>query len=214
MLTDGKCSFVKYFIGFLYILRSPCFCWKPGHVGHRVTSHSVKVARKLVASNRYAATHIDWSDVNRSEGVRPFFRVSSVGSNRTGVWTAVGGAKLIQPERNRFIVMPCRSPSDVSKQFFSGFFKRFRKNCGKRLLAPSRLSVLPSVLLPTWNNSAPTGRIFMKFDIGEFFVNVFRKSNFQWNLRTIKGTLHEDHYTFLTISRSAILRMRNVWDKL
>ena len=30
----------------------------------------------------------------------------------------------------------------------------------------------------------------------------------------IKGTLHEDRYTFLIISRSALLRMRNVLDKI
>jgi len=37
-------------------------------------------------------------------------------------------------------------------------------------LASSRLSVCPSA----WNNSAPTGRIFMKFDIWEFFENLSR----------------------------------------
>jgi hypothetical protein len=34
------------------------------------------------------------------------------------------------------------------------------QNCEKRLLASSCVSVRPS----TWNNSAPTGRIFMKFN--------------------------------------------------
>ena len=77
----------------LYLLFVHPAGWRAGallllddqHVGHRVTSHSVKVARKLVASNRYATTHIDWSDVNRSDGVRPFFRASTERSNRTGV---------------------------------------------------------------------------------------------------------------------------------
>jgi len=36
------------------------------------------------------------------------------------------------------------------------------------------LSVLPSV----WNDSASTGRIFMKFDTGEFFYYLSRKLNF------------------------------------
>jgi hypothetical protein len=32
-----------------------------------------------------------------------------------------------------------------------------------------------SVDLSAWNNSAATGRIFMKFDIGGFFENLSRK---------------------------------------
>jgi hypothetical protein len=31
----------------------------------------------------------------------------------------------------------------------------------------------------TWNNSAPTGRIFMKFDISVFIENISRKFKFQ-----------------------------------
>jgi hypothetical protein len=41
------------------------------------------------------------------------------------------------------------------------------KNCGMRLLLSLCLSVCP----PAWNNSATTGRIFMKFDIWVFFEN-------------------------------------------
>jgi len=40
-----------------------------------------------------------------------------------------------------------------------------------------------------------------------------RKLNFQSKLTRTKITVHEDHYTFLTISRSLIRRMRNVSDK-
>jgi hypothetical protein len=32
-----------------------------------------------------------------------------------------------------------------------------------------------SVSLSAWNNSAPTGRIFLKFDIWVFFENISRK---------------------------------------
>jgi hypothetical protein len=53
-------------------------------------------------------------------------------------------------------------------------FRRFSQNCGKRLLASSCLSVRPSA----WNNSAPTGRIFMKFNIRGFFENLSRKLKF------------------------------------
>jgi hypothetical protein len=35
------------------------------------------------------------------------------------------------------------------------------------------ISVRPSVCPSAWNNSAPTGRIFMKFDIRGFFENLF-----------------------------------------
>ena len=37
-----------------------------------------------------------------------------------------------------------------------------------------------------------------------------RKLKFHYNLTTITGTLHEDRCKFLTISRSVLLRMRNV----
>jgi len=70
-----------------------------------------------------------------------------------------------------------------------------------------------SVRLSAWNSSAPTGRIFMKFYIWVFFENLSRKFKFHYNLTIITGTLHEDRYTFLIISRSILLRMRNVSDK-
>ena len=71
------------------------------------------------------------------------------------------------------------------------------------------LHVRPSA----WNNSAPTGRIFMKFYIWVFFENLSRNFKFHYNLTIITGTLHEDRYTFFIISRSVLLRMRNVSDK-
>ena len=46
-----------------------------------------------------------------------------------------------------------------------------------------------------------TRRIFMKFDIWGFFQNLPRKLTFYLNRTRIKGTLHEDQYTFLIISR-------------
>ena len=44
------------------------------------------------------------------------------------------------------------------------------KNCEKRLLASSCLSVYLALCPSAWNNMAPTGRIFMKFD-----TNILRK---------------------------------------
>jgi len=68
------------------------------------------------------------------------------------------------------------------------------------------------VMSVRWNNSAPTGRISMKFDIGVFFENMSRNLNFRPNLTRITGTLHEDQYTFLIISRSVLPRMSNFSD--
>jgi len=45
-----------------------------------------------------------------------------------------------------------------------------------------------------------------------FFLSL-EKFKFHWNMTIITGTLHEDQYTFLIISRSFLLRMRNVSDK-
>ena len=74
-------------------------------------------------------------------------------------------------------------------------------------------SVCLSVCLSAWNSSAPTWRIFTKFDIWVFFENLSRKFNFHENLTIITGTLHEDQYTLLIISRSFLLKMRNASDK-
>jgi len=52
---------------------------------------------------------------------------------------------------------------------FLDAFAKFRK----QLLAPSCLSVRPSA----WNNSAPTGRIFMKL-MFEYFSKISRKFKF------------------------------------
>jgi len=71
------------------------------------------------------------------------------------------------------------------------------------------MSVCPSA----WHNSAPTARIFMKFDIWEVFENLLRNFKFNSNPTRITATVREDQQTFLIISRSVLLRMRNVSDK-
>ena len=87
---------------------------------------------------------------------------------------------------------------------FLGDFTKLRK-----AIINFIMSVRPSL----WNNSGPTGRIFMKFVIWVFFENLSRKFKLYQNLTKITGTLHEDQNTFLIISRSFLLRMRNVSDK-
>ena len=56
--------------------------------------------------------------------------------------------------------------------------------------------------------------IFMKFSIWISFKKLSIKFRFTWNLTRITGTLHEDLCTFMIISHSVLLRMRNVSDKI
>ena len=57
-------------------------------------------------------------------------------------------------------------------------FSERSKNCENQLFASYvYLTIRLSVRYP-WNNSAPTGRIFMKFDIWVFFENIWRKFEF------------------------------------
>jgi len=49
-------------------------------------------------------------------------------------------------------------------------------------------------------------------DIWVFLENLSRELKFHYNLTRITGTLHEDRYTFMIISGSLILRIRNIAD--
>jgi len=71
------------------------------------------------------------------------------------------------------------------------------------------LSVCPS----TWNNLAATGWIFMIFDIWIILKICQKKIQVSLNLTRITGTLHEDQNTFLIISCTILIRMRDVADK-
>jgi len=46
-----------------------------------------------------------------------------------------------------------------------------------------------------------------------FLENLSRKLNFHLKRKRITGTLHEDQYAFMIISRSIIFRIRNDSDK-
>jgi hypothetical protein len=53
----------------------------------------------------------------------------------------------------------------------------------------------------------------MKFHIWIFFLeNILRKFLSYQNMTRITGTLHEDLCTFVIISHSPLLSMRNLWD--
>jgi hypothetical protein len=65
-----------------------------------------------------------------------------------------------------------------------------------------------------WNNSAPTGRIFMKFDIWGLFEYLLRKLKFHYNVTKVTGTLHEDLCIFMVILFRVALRMVNILGKI
>jgi len=90
-------------------------------------------------------------------------------------------------------------------------FYRFTRvrNIAKNDYEIRHVSVHPSA----WNNSAPTGWIFMKFYIWTSFENLSRKFKFHSNVTSITGTLHEDQYTFLISFRSVLFRMKKVSDR-
>jgi hypothetical protein len=52
----------------------------------------------------------------------------------------------------------------------------------------------------------------MKSGICILFENLSRKFKFYENQTRIRGTSHEDQYTFIIVSRSALLRMKSVSD--
>jgi hypothetical protein len=70
--------------------------------------------------------------------------------------------------------------------------------------------VCPSVRLSTWSNSAPTGRILMKFDTWVFFENfetILKK--FHYHLTRIKDTLNEDHHHHISVMELGHLLTRS-----
>jgi hypothetical protein len=99
-------------------------------------------------------------------------------------WLQAGRTKEIEIRLKKFVqtfseacsylvygqhqVFYCQVESHMSVNVKVHFQGR-SQNCEKRLLgsscSPVSLSVRPSIRPPAWNNSAPTGRIFMQFDI-------------------------------------------------
>ena len=70
------------------------------------------------------------------------------------------------------------------------------------------MSVRPTDPPSAWNNSALTGRIFMKFDIWVFLEYLSRKFKFH------SDALHEDLCKCKTVSRCILLRIGNISDKI
>jgi hypothetical protein len=100
------------------------------------------------------------------------------------------------------------------KIFFLYAFAKLRKATISFVMSVC-LSVFLSVHPPARDISAPTGRIFTKLDISLFFFVKFveKSQGFYYNRTRIKTTLREDQYTSSIISRSILLRIKNVSDK-
>ena len=82
--------------------------------------------------------------------------------------------------------------------------------CGRKIAKRHCLS--SACLAVCMENSAPSGRIFMKFDI--CFSKTCRGNSIHWNPTRIMGTLHEDQYAYFIVSRWILRRMRNVQTKV
>ena len=98
----------------------------------------------------------------------------------------------------------------VSWRELSTFLGTFRKlwKATISFIMSVYLSIHPSVRPSTWNNSATTGWIFIKFDIWVFCETLWRKFKFDENLTRITDTLHEDICKLMIISQWNLLRIR------
>ena len=67
-------------------------------------------------------------------------------------------------------------------------------------------TLVMSIGLSVRNNSAPIGRISIKFDIRVFFANLSRNFKCHSNRTKIMGTLHVEPCNYFIISRSILLR--------
>ena len=76
-------------------------------------------------------------------------------------------------------------------------------------IAKGSFGFLVSVSLSTWNNSAPTKWVFMKFDT-DFIEKSVGKIKVLLNLIGITGTIHEDLCTFIIISRRILFGMKTI----
>jgi hypothetical protein len=83
----------------------------------------------------------------------------------------------------------------------------------KKVTVSFIMNVCPSLHPAAWNNSAPTGWIFMKFDIFSIFKKSVKKFQVSLKLSRIMSTLCEDLCIFMIVSCQILLRMRNVSDK-
>jgi hypothetical protein len=102
---------------------------------------------------------------------------------------------------------PYTMHSRVQDPFWSALLGAFAK------LRKTTVSFVMSVR-PRGTTRLPLDEFFVKYDTWAFFENLLGKFKFRSNLTRITGTLHEDVFTFMTMSRWLLLRMRNVSNKV
>jgi len=121
------------------------------------------------------------------------------------------GTQLILPQREHITNNTFSFPYSANLLIF---WARWQ-NCGNRLLASSCLPVCLSVRPSAWNNSVPTGRFFMKFDLWDLIENLSRKFIFDLCLTRITylPTSHDYLCPFAVICRWILLGFRNISDK-
>ena len=112
------------------------------------------------------------------------------------MWWAFGKGTLWVPSVWSLAIKPLTPP------ILGAFAKLWKMNIGFCHVCPS-----------AWNNSAPTRRLFMKFYIWVFCEKLCVKFKYHQNLTRITRTLHKDQCTYLTTSRSILLRATYVSDK-
>jgi len=94
-------------------------------------------------------------------------------------WSCMSRAVPVLP---LWAVRPVQSLSACTRVHFTFFIISF--------VMWGRLSVRPSA----WNNSAPTGQIFMKYGY-EYFSKICQENASYWNRRRTTRTVHEDQNT-------------------
>ena len=102
--------------------------------------------------------------------------------------------------------LPVSRPARVSaflRFCFLGAFSKSRK---------ATVSFVMSVCPSAWDNSVPTGHVFMQLDVSNFRKSV-DTVKVSLNLTRITSTLHEYLCTFMIVSRLILLRMMNVSGK-
>ena len=100
--------------------------------------------------------------------------------------------------------------------FYVFVFRRFTQNCERRLLASLRLSARPCVRLFVCLRE--TAQLLLKWFpwnlIFIFFENAPKKLQLIYIWQTVTATLYEDLWTFVIISGSGVLRMRNISEQI
>ena len=100
----------------------------------------------------------------------------------------------------------------ISALIFSGYLTALLGAFAK--LRKATISIFIPVRLSVWNNSVPTGYNFTKFDIWVFFENLSSDSKYHRNRTKMTGAVHKDQYIFCIVSRSFLLRMKNISDRV